>query len=266
MRKGRNFTTENTNEGELENVQENSGLVESPEAEGKPESRSRRSATPVRAYRVVIADGQSMVRRGLRSLLEPQYGLEIIGEAETGLQAVEMAKSEKPDLVILDLEMAELDGLAVTRAIREEVPETQVLVLTMHLSDDLAREVLRAGALGYVLKSDTERDLLVAVEQMKRRRPFFTTELALAMARNFVTGAPGSGRRNGSGNDSELTDREVGVLQMLAEGRSNKQVAAELHVSVRTVESHRNRIMHKMNFTTFSELVRFAVRNSLVQP
>jgi DNA-binding NarL/FixJ family response regulator len=224
-----------------------------------------RGAGSAKAYRILIADGQTVVRRGLRSLLEPQYGIEICGEAATGTEAIEQVKTLKPDLVILDLELPEVNGLDATEQIREASPDTEVLVLTIHLTTELAREVLRTGALGYVLKSDTERDLLVAVDQMRRRKPFFTTRLTVEMARSFLR-VEGDKTGGEEGEVSPLTEREMSVLQMLAEGKSNKEVASALSVSVRTVESHRNRIMHKMNFGSFSELVRYAVRNSLVDP
>jgi DNA-binding NarL/FixJ family response regulator len=220
-----------------------------------------------RPYRILVADDHAVVRRGLRSLLESQPGLEVCCEASTGTQAIEMARERQPDLMVLDLTMPEVSGLDVTRAVREESPATAVLVLTVHFSEELAREVLRAGALGYVLKSDADSELLAAIDHVRHNQPFFTSKLAASMAQTFVQG-PGSGS-NGSNerilSGSPLTAREVEVIQLLAEGKSNKEVAAELGVSARTVESHRNHIMHKMNFASFSELVRFAVRNNLVE-
>jgi DNA-binding NarL/FixJ family response regulator len=218
-------------------------------------------------YRILVADDHAVVRRGLRSLLESQPGLEVCCEAATGTEAVEMAKAGRPDLMVLDLTMPEMNGLDVTRAVREESPSTAVLVLTVHFSEELAREVLRAGALGYVLKSDADSELLAAIDHVRHNQPFFTSKLAASMAQTFVQG-PSSGP-NGSGDralsGSPLTTREIEVIQLLAEGKSNKEVAIELGVSTRTIESHRNHIMHKMNFASFSELVRFAVRNNLVE-
>ena len=218
-------------------------------------------------YRIMIADEQAVVRRGLRSLFDVQSGFEICTEAASGAEAIELAKKYKPDLLILDLAMPDMNGIEAMETIRRDAPLVQFLVLTMHLTEELARQALRIGALGYVLKSDAERDLLTAVEQVRRKQPFYTARLAVALAENFALpqGAGGNGNGNG-GSESPLTEREVDVLQMLAEGKSNKQVAAAMNVSVRTVESHRNRIMHKMNFGSFSALVRFAVRHSLVEP
>jgi DNA-binding NarL/FixJ family response regulator len=218
-------------------------------------------------YRILVADDHAVVRRGLRVLLESQPGIEVCCEASTGTEALESVKKFKPDMVVLDLTMPEMNGLDVTRAVHEESPSTAILVLTMHFSEELAREVLRAGALAYVLKSDADSELLAAIDHVRHNQPFFTGALAASMAQTFVHG-PGdvpqlSGDRPLPG--SPLTTREVEVIQLLAEGKSNKEAAVELGVSTRTIESHRNHIMHKMNFRNFSELVRFAVRNNLVE-
>jgi DNA-binding NarL/FixJ family response regulator len=222
------------------------------------------SAAP---YRIVVADDHAVVRRGLRALLETQPGIEVCSEASTGAETLELVKNIKPDLVVLDLTMPEMNGLDVTRAIREISPSTAVLVLTMHFSEELAREALRAGALAYVLKSDADGELLAAIDHVRHNQPFFTSALAVTMAQTFVNGPSEAGA---AANDrplpgSPLTTREVEVIQLLAEGKSNKEAAAELGVSSRTVESHRTHVMHKMGFRNFSELVRFAVRNNLIE-
>jgi DNA-binding NarL/FixJ family response regulator len=224
-------------------------------------------ATGSKPYRVLVADDHAVVRRGLRSLLESQPGIEVCCEAATGPETLQHVKTDKPDLVVLDLTLPEMNGLDVTRALREQSPSTAILVLTMHFSEELAREVLRAGAMGYVLKSDADGELLAAIDHVRHNQPFFTSALAVSMAHTFVHGPD-----DASGSSAErplpgspLTNREVEVIQLLAEGKSNKEAALELGVSTRTVESHRNHIMHKMNFRNFSELVRFAVRNNLVE-
>jgi len=221
---------------------------------------SARARAPARAYRALLVDDHVVVRHGLRALLASQPGIEICGEASTGPEAVEMVRRETPDLVVLDLTLPEINGLDVMDAIRQESPTTDILVLTMHFSEELAREVLRSGALGYVLKSDADKDLLAAVDHVRHRQPFFTSRLANAMAQTFVAN-PSVIQGNGP-----LTQREVEVVTLLAEGKSNKEAAAALNVSTRTVESHRHHIMHKMGFTNFSELVRFAIRSNLVAP
>jgi DNA-binding NarL/FixJ family response regulator len=211
-----------------------------------------------------------VVRRGLRQLLESQPGLEVCSDVGNGLDAVDQVRKQKPDLVIMDLTMPEMNGLEAARVIRHESPSTDVLVLTMHFTEELAREVLRSGALGYMLKSDADTDLLAAVDHMRHHQPFFTGKLAVTMAQNFISPKNPDGVDGGlDGSDGEgaaLTDREIEVVRLLAEGKSNKEAAAALGVSSRTVESHRNHIMHKMNFTSFSEMIRFAVRSKLVDP
>ena len=215
-----------------------------------------------RRYQILLVDDHVVVRHGLRALLASQPDVEVCGEASTGTEALEMVRRDKPDLVLLDLTLPEMNGLDVMEAVREESPSTEILVLTMHFSDELAREVLRGGALGYVLKTDADIDLLAAVDHVRHRQPFFTSKLAHAMAQNFMKDPAASGNANGL----PLTPREVEVVTLLAEGKTNKEAAAALGVSTRTVESHRNHIMAKMKFVSFSDLVRFAIRNNLIAP
>jgi DNA-binding NarL/FixJ family response regulator len=213
-------------------------------------------------YRILVADDHSVVRRGIRALLETQPGIEVAWEASDGIEAMQCIKKDKPDLVILDLTMPEMNGLEVVRSIRVESPTTDILVLTMHFSEEIAREVLNCGALAYVLKSDADTDLLVAVDHVRHHQPYFTSQLTLSMSQNFLNAATPASESLIPG--VPLTAREIEVVTLLAQGQSNKEVASELGVSTRTVESHRNHIMRKMNFTSFSDLVRFAVRNHLV--
>lgn len=201
------------------------------------------------------------MRLGLRNLLTDQPGIEICGEVSTGSEALNVVRRMKPNLVILDLTMPEMNGLEVARAVREECPDTDVMILSVHFTEELAREVLRAGVMAYVLKSDTDRELLAAVDHVRNRQPFFTGQLAASMLQTFVDGTDLKGVSVGS----TLSARELEVLQLLAEGKANKQTAAALGISTRTVESHRHRIMKKMEFDSFSALVRFAVRNNLVE-
>jgi DNA-binding NarL/FixJ family response regulator len=219
---------------------------------------------PKKPYRILIADDHGIVRRGLRALLDSQPGLEVCAEASTGIETMERVQRYKPDLLMLDLTMPELNGLEVAREIHKTLPETAVLILSMHFSEEVAREVLRCGALGYVLKSDADVELLSAIDHVRHKQPFFTSRLALSMAQNYVDAATEGGGQGSALPGSPLTPREVQVVQLLAEGKSNKQVASVLGVSTRTIESHRNHIMHKMSFASFSEMIRFAVRNNLV--
>jgi DNA-binding NarL/FixJ family response regulator len=215
-------------------------------------------------YKILVADDHAIVRRGLRALLDSQPGLEVCAEASTGIETMDRVQRHKPDLVMLDLTMPEMNGLEVAREIHKTLPETAVLILSMHFSEEVAREVLRCGALGYVLKSDADVELLSAIDHIRHKQPFFTSRLALSMAQNYVDAATEGGGQGGALPGSPLTPREVQVVQLLAEGKSNKQVASVLGVSTRTIESHRNHIMHKMSFASFSEMIRFAVRNNLV--
>jgi DNA-binding NarL/FixJ family response regulator len=161
-----------------------------------------------------------------------------------------------------------MNGLEVVRVIRDESPSTDVLVLTMHFSEDLARETLRCGALGYVLKSDADTELLAALDHVRHHQSFFTNRLKISMAQNYVhrLDDPGDSGAGGVPLNSPLTPREIEVVKLLAQGKSNKEVASALGVSTRTAECHRSHIMRKMNFASFSELIRFALRTSLVEP
>ena len=221
-----------------------------------------------KTYRVVVADDHAVVRRGVRALLEMQPGIEIAAEATNGLEALQLVRKLKPDLVVLDLTMPEMNGLELARAIREENNTTEMLVLTMHFSEEVAREALRCGAMAYVLKSDADTDLLAAVDHVRHNQPFFTGQLATSMAENFVNfpadDAEGIPPEEVAGAGTALTQREVDVITLLAQGKSNKEAASSLGVSARTVESHRNHIMRKMKFASFSDLVRFAIRNKIV--
>jgi len=211
---------------------------------------------------VVIADDHSIVRRGIRTLLESLPGVEVCAEAANGAEALHHVMRERPDLVV-DLTMPEKNGLEVTRLVREGSPTTDVLILTMHFSEEVAREVVRCGARGYLPKSDADIELLHAVRHIQQHKPFFTGKLATSMAESFVrdTGA----RNDDNHNDAPLSARELEVVQLLASGKSNKEAAAMIGVSTRTVESYRNHIMRKMDFRSFSDLIRFAIRNNLIQ-
>jgi DNA-binding NarL/FixJ family response regulator len=227
-------------------------------------------STSGKNYRVVVADDHAVVRRGVRALLETQPGIEVAAEATNGLEALNLVRKLKPDLVVLDLTMPEMNGLELARAIREENTTTDMLVLTMHFSEEVAREALRCGAMAYVLKSDADTDLLAAVDHVRHRQPFFTGKLAVSMAESFVNSpeqtedAPPEVAEGIPG--VPLTQRELDVITLLTQGKSNKEAAGALGVSARTVESHRNHIMRKMSFASFSDMVRFAVRNKIVEP
>lgn len=215
-------------------------------------------------FHVLVADDHAVVRHGIRALLESKAGVESCSEAANGLEALEHIKQNKTDLVVLDLTMPEMNGLEAARAIRKMSPETEVLILSMHFSEKIAQEVLRVGARGYVLKSDANSELITAVRHLREGKPFFTARLAASMTDNFVNG-PSDSNSDSLLLDVPLTAREVGIVRMLVNGKSNREVGVALGVSTRTVECHRNRIMHKMGFASFSEMVRYAMRNGLVE-
>src|SRR5678816_2469476 len=212
--------------------------------------------------RILLADDHDVVRRGLREQLSGHDGWEICGEATNGREAVAMALKLKPDVVVLDLSMPELNGLEATRQIRRELPRTEVLIFTMHETEQLIREVLAAGARGYVLKSDAGRQLTSAVEALSHRKPFFTARVSEALLDAFLN----SDAKPDEGSVFRtLTDREREIVQMLAEGRTNKEIANTLSISVKTVETHRATVMRKLEINSIVELVHYAIRNQLVQ-
>ncbi|HEX2777619.1 MAG TPA: response regulator transcription factor [Candidatus Acidoferrales bacterium] len=222
-------------------------------------------------YRILLADDHAVVRRGVRALLESQPGMVVCAEASDGHEAVELSKKQKPNLAILDLTMATMDGLEASSMIRKECPETQVLILTMHFSDDMARKALLLGSLGYVLKSDSEEELLAAVDEIRHFRTFISRRVALSMAKIYIRESGDTFKAPSSPSVSDrpevvpLTDRQIDVLKLLAHGKSNKEVAHQLGISTRTAEVHRNNMMLKLNCKSFCDLLRFAIRQKLVQ-
>lgn len=210
--------------------------------------------------RILIADDHEVARRGVRALLESHSGWEVCGEAADGREAVACAKRLKPDLVLLDIGMPSLNGLDATRQILASAPETRVLILTMHDSEQVVREVLAAGALGFLLKSDAGRDLVAAVEALEHRRTFFTTKVAQLVLEGYL--------HPGTDCDqpfrSVLTPREREVIQLLAEGKTSKEVATTLNLSVKTAETHRTNLMRKLDLHSVVDLTLYAVRNGIV--
>jgi DNA-binding NarL/FixJ family response regulator len=214
----------------------------------------------VSVLRILLADDHEIVRRGLKDLLEAEAGWQIVGEATSGREAVAKAKLLKPDVVILDLRMPELNGLEATRQILRSLPGSEILILTMSDSEGLARTVLEAGAHGYLLKSDAVRDLVAAVDSLRQHRPFFTSVIARMVLQGFLK--RGSTEPAGASFDP-LSAREREIVQLLAEGKSNKEVAAVLGISVKTAETHRANIMRKLDLHSTTDLVHYAVRNRI---
>ncbi len=213
--------------------------------------------------RVLVADDHAILRQGIKSMLEARLGWQVVGEAANGRDAVEKAARLKPDIVLLDITMPELNGIEATRQILKAAPGTQILILTMHESEKTMREVLQAGARGYILKSDAPADLLAAMDALRKHKYFVTSSLAERVVQEYLSRDSVS---EVGGHSAELTPREREILQLLAEGKSNKAIAQLLAISVKTVEGHRANIMRKLNVDSFSDLVRYAVRNNIVPP
>ena len=218
--------------------------------------------------RILIADDHELARRGIRALLESHPGWEVCGEAKDGRETVELAVSMKPDIVLLDIGMPNLNGLEAARQILTNSPEVAILILTMHDSDNVVRDVLRAGARGYLLKSDAGRDLVAAVEALQLQRTFFTTRVSQMVLDGFLdrqTKSVGAISRDDDRAGDALTSREREVIQLLAEGKTSKEVAVTLNLSVKTAETHRTNLMRKLGLHSVADLTRYAVRNGIVQ-
>jgi DNA-binding NarL/FixJ family response regulator len=220
--------------------------------------------------RILVADDHEIVRRGLKALLEAQPEWEVVAEAVTGREAVEKAKQTTPEVAILDVGMPDLNGLEATRQVLKALPSTEVLILTMHESEQIVREVLDAGARGYVLKSDAGKDLVAAVEALCQHRTFFSSKVSDMLLNSYLRHADRAPDSNlavaTESPRSRLTAREREIVQLLAEGKSNKEVAAALNISIKTAETHRTNIMNKLDLRSITELVRYAVRNNMVEP
>jgi DNA-binding NarL/FixJ family response regulator len=214
--------------------------------------------------RILLADDHELVRRGLRTLLESQPGWEVCGEASNGRTAVEMSRRLLPDIVVMDVSMPELNGFEATRQILAKQPKVEVLALSMHESQQMVKEVLEAGARGYVLKSDAGSDLVAAVEALSRHGYFFSARLGATIKNLAQTVAAHSRKRPKV--QGALTTREREILQLLAEGCTNKLVASRLGISVKTAETHRARIMRKLKVDSVADVVRYAIRNGLILP
>jgi DNA-binding NarL/FixJ family response regulator len=208
--------------------------------------------------RILIADDHDVVRSGLNAILSSQFGWEVVAEAEDGRKAVELVAETRPDVAILDYQLPFLNGVDATREIRMIRPQTEVLIFTMHESELLLREALEAGARGYLLKSDARKFLIAAVESLSQHKPFFTGRVSEALLNAFLS--------QGHATDGVLTARERGVVQLIAEGHSNKEAAQILGLNLKTVESHRASAMRKVNVNSTATLVRYAIRNKLVEP
>jgi DNA-binding NarL/FixJ family response regulator len=215
-----------------------------------------------RRVRVLLADDHEIVRHGVRALLEAEEGFEVVGEATTGREAVAEARRLRPGVAIIDVSMPELNGLEATRRIREALPGCEVLIFTIHDSEQVLREAIAAGAHGFVLKSDAARTLVTAVASLGQHKAFFPSPAAELLLAGYLE--PDADGRASSPH--RLTSRQREVLQLLAEGRTNKDVAQLLGIAVKTAEAHRTNIMTKLGLHSLGDLVRYAIREKLVEP
>ena len=218
-------------------------------------------ATPTagRKLRVLLADDHEIVRRGVRALIEKRPEWEVCGEAGDGRTAVALAGKLQPDIAIIDLAMPELNGLEATRQIKRDLPNCEVLVFSGDEDEKLIHDVFAAGARSYIVKADVNAHLVAAIEALSQHKHYFTTKTSDVVFARYLDG------KGASAGGGELTPREREIVQLLAEGRSNKEVAAVLGISVKTAETHRATIMHKLDFSSFAELVRYAIRQKIIQ-
>ena len=211
--------------------------------------------------RILLADDHDLIRGGLRTVIESEFGWEICGEASTGREAVAMAEKLRPQIVILDVGMPDLNGIDATRQIKRALPDTEVLILTGDRSEEIVHQVLAAGARGYLVKSDAGNEIIPAIKALCAHKPYLTAGADKIVLDSYLKG----GIEPAQATPGGLSPREREIVQLLAEGQSNKEVAGRLGISVATVETHRAAVMRKLGFKAFSELVRFAVRNHLVE-
>ena len=211
---------------------------------------------PAKSIHILLADDHSVVRHGFRRILDAQEDMEVVGEVSNGREAVEQATVLQPDVIIMDVTMPELNGIEATRRIAELVPRARVLALSMHRDSVYVREIVRAGARGYLLKDSSEVDLISAVRAVAQGEGYLSPAVSEAVLSDY--------RKHVTNPIDMLTSREREVLQLVAEGKTNKEIATGLNLSVYTVEAHRGKIMEKLNLHSASEMVRFAIRNGLI--
>jgi two-component system, NarL family, response regulator NreC len=216
----------------------------------------------VKPLRILLADDHKVVRQGTRALLSTIPEWEIVGEADNGRDAVSLTAELKPDIVILDIGMPELNGLDATRQIKKKLPETEVLIFTGQETEELVHDVFDSGARSYIMKTDAADHLVDALKALSEHKHFFTSRISEIVFARYIQGKK---TVEGAPEKSRITDREREIVQLLAEGKTSKEIATMLGISVRTVETHRAAIMKKLGLKSFSELIRYAVRNKIVE-
>jgi DNA-binding NarL/FixJ family response regulator len=211
--------------------------------------------------RILVADDHEVVREGLRALIEQEPGWKVCGTARDGREAVASAKKLKPAVVVLDMTMPELDGLEALRQIKRALPNTEVVILSAHHSETVIKQLFVSGAKSYIQKSDAARHLVAAIKSVAENKPFFTPEISEILFAKFI---PGRAGQEQSRLEYSLTAREREIVRLLAEGHSNKEVATSLGISIRTVETHRATLMRKLGLDSVAALVRYAIRNNII--
>jgi DNA-binding NarL/FixJ family response regulator len=224
---------------------------------------SNSTGSPQKRITVLLADDHTVVRQGLRALLVVEGDIEIVGEADTGRQAVQLAKKLMPDVIVMDIAMPLLNGLEATRQITKQVPASRVLILSSYSDDEYVQQLTEAGAAGYLVKQTAANDLLKAIREAHKGNAFFSPSIAKRLRDQcreaFVSGQPVKKRGD------YLTTREAEVLQLIAEGQANKQIAAELCISIKTVEKHRQQVMNKLNIHDVAGLTRHAISRGIIE-
>jgi DNA-binding NarL/FixJ family response regulator len=231
----------------------------------RPQLSNRQTmTTPAPPLRILIADDHDMMREGVRAVIERQPGWEVCGIACTGREAVERAFALEPDIVVMDMSMPELNGLDAAQQIKRRLPQTEILIVTAHDTDELIREVFEAGAKSFISKSEAQHFLVEAIQSLSQHKPFFTNKVSEVLFAEILNR---SGAKSHAAQTSKrLTAREREIVQLLAEGRSNKEVADALGISVRTAETHRASVLRKLSLDSLASLVRYAIRNKIIEP
>jgi two-component system response regulator NreC len=236
------------------------------EGESKPNLPQLRNTTLPKKVRVLLADDHTILRQGIRMLLETQENMEVVGEATNGREAVDYARLLQPDIVLMDISMPELNGLEATHIIKREMPKIQVVILTMHETEEYLVQILQAGATGYVLKQAADHELIEAVNTASRGDTYLYPRIATMLVSDYLRRVQSNKLEEQDANFDSLTAREREILTHIAEGHTNKEIAELLTLSVKTVENHRYSLMNKLNAHDRGELVRYAIRVGLIQP
>jgi DNA-binding NarL/FixJ family response regulator len=218
----------------------------------------KRNSKMKNQIKILLVDDHPVVRKGLVSCLAHHTNLDVAGEAGDGAEALRKARELAPDIVIMDIDMPQMDGLAVTDVLRKEMPQVKVIIMSMHHHTEYVLRILQSGARGYVLKDASTDELVKAIETVSAGESFFSRDVARVALNQFVRG------NKGIGNETNLTNREREVLTQIAEGLSNKEIASRLGVGVRTVETHRERIMRKLNIHSVAGLTKYAISKGLI--